>query len=102
MKATRYTALAANREGKQLFRSDGVNVDASSAAIEPNVAVNQREDCVIAAESDVLARQKFCAALANDNVAGDDQFAAESFYTEPLADAVAAVFNAALSFFVSH
>src|SRR6266851_8357615 len=102
MKATRYTALAANREGKQLFRSDGVNVDASPTAIEPNVAVNQRENCVIAAEADVLARQKLRSALAHNDVPGDDQLAAESFYTEPFADAVAAVLNAALSFFVCH
>jgi len=33
---------------------------------------------------------------------GDDHLAAEFFNAQPLADAVAAVLNAALSFFVSH
>src|SRR6266571_1164142 len=70
MKANGYTALAANREEKRLFRSDRIDIDSSSTPIEANVAVDQR--------------------------------AAESFYTEPLANAVAAVLNAALSFFMSH
>jgi len=56
MKATRYTALGANREGKRLFRSDRIDVDPSSAAIEADVAVDQRENRVIAAEADVFAR----------------------------------------------
>src|SRR6266513_1780435 len=38
----------------------------------------------------------------HDDVAGHNHFAAEFFYTQPLADAVAAILNAALSFFVSH
>jgi len=102
MKATGYTALAANREGKRLFRSDRIDVDPSSAAIEADATIDQRENCVIASEADVFARQKFRAALANDDIAGHDRFAAESFYTETFADAVAAVLNAALSFFMSH
>src|SRR6266513_117457 len=81
----------------------GLNLCASTAApIEANVAVDQRENGVIAAEANVLTRQKFRAALANNDVASHDQLAAESFYTEPLANAVAAVLNAALSFFMSH
>jgi len=102
MKANGYTALAANREEKRLFRSDRIDIDSSSTPIEANVAVDQRENGVIAAEANVLTRQKFRAALANNDVASHDQLAAESFYTEPLANAVAAVLNAALSFFVSH
>src|ERR1700736_386846 len=102
MKATGYTALAANREGKRLFRSDRIDVDPSSTAIEADVAVDQSENRVIAAEPDIFTRQKFRAALANDDVAGHDQLAAESFYTETFANAVAAILNAALSFFMSH
>jgi hypothetical protein len=56
MKATRYTALGAIREGKRLFRSDRIDVDPSPAAIEADVAVDQRENRVIAAEADVFAR----------------------------------------------
>src|SRR5438105_4740555 len=102
MKALRYTALALNREDKQLFRRDWIDIDAPSAAIESDAAIDERENCVIAAEADVFARQKFCAALAHDNVSGDNRFAAESFYAETFADAVAAVLNTALSFFVCH
>jgi hypothetical protein len=104
MEATRYTATGANREGKlsQLFRRDRIDVDPSPAAVEADVSVHQRENCVIAAEADVFARQKFSAALADNDVAGHDQLAAESFYTKPFADAVPAILNAALSFFMSH
>jgi hypothetical protein len=97
-----YTALAANREGKRLFRSDRIDVDPSPAAIEADVAVDQRENRVIPAEANIFARQEFRPALTDNDVAGHDQLAAESFYTEPFADAVAAVLNAALSFFMSH
>jgi hypothetical protein len=102
MKATGYTALAANREEKRLLRSDWIDIDSSSAAIETDAAVDQRENRVIAAEADILTRQKLRAALTDDNVASHDALTAESFYTEPLADAVAAILNAALSFFMSH
>src|SRR5207302_290457 len=101
MKTLRYTALVADREGN-LFRRDWIDIDATAAAIESDAAVNERENCVIATEADIFAWQKFCPALANDNVSGDDRFAAESFYAETFADAVAAVLNAALSFFMCH
>jgi hypothetical protein len=102
MKATRYTALGANPEEKRLSCSHRIDVDSSPAPIEADVAVNQRENRVIAAEADVFARQKLCSALPDNDVAGHDQLAAESFYTEPFTNAVAAVLNAALSFFMSH
>jgi hypothetical protein len=104
IEATRYTATGVNREGKlsQLFRRDRIDVDPSPAAVEADVAVNQREDGVIAAKADVLSGKKLCSALADDDIAGHDQLAAESFYTKPFADAVAAILNAALSFFVCH
>jgi hypothetical protein len=101
MNAFRYTALAASREGN-LFRRDGIDIDAATSAIEANIPVNQRENRVIASEADVFAGLKFRAALPHDDVAGDDHLAAEFFYAQPLADAVAAVLNAALSFFMSH
>ena len=87
---------------KQLLGSDCIDIDPTPSAIEANIAIDQRENGVIAAEANVLTRQKFRAALANNDVASHDQLAAESFYTEPLANAVAAVLNAALSFFMSH
>jgi hypothetical protein len=81
---------------------DWVDIDPPTCAIEPDVAVNEREDRVITAKADVLTRQKLRPALAHDDVAGHDHLAAEFFHTEPFADAVAAVLDAALSFFVSH
>src|SRR4051812_2388829 len=92
MKATGYTALAAVREGKlsRLFRGNRIDIDPSSAAIEANAAIDQCENSVISAEADIFTGQKFRPALADDDISGDDCLAAESFYTEPLADAVAA------------
>ena len=84
------------------FGHERIHVHPPTAAIKPNVAVQQRKDCVVAAEPDVLAGQKLCPALAHNDVAGHNHFAAEFFYTQPLADAVAAILNAALSCFVSH
>ncbi len=102
MNAFGYTALASGIGKGKLFRRDRIDVHPATRAIEANAAVNQRENRVIAAEADVFARQKLGAALADDDVAGDDQFAAKFLHAEPLADAVAAVLNAALSFFMSH
>src|SRR4029077_16416612 len=101
MKASGYTARATNREGK-LFRRNRIDIDTTPAAIEANAAVDERENRVVATESNVLARKELGAALANDNVAGQNRFAAKSFYTETLADAIAAVLNAALSFLMCH
>src|SRR5438105_15567235 len=89
MKATRYTAVRANREGKGLFRVDRSDVDASSTAIEADVAVNQRENCVRATGPDGLSRQKFRAALPHNNISINDYVAAASSHPEPFSDAVA-------------
>jgi len=101
MNAFGYTALTANREGK-LFRSDGIDIDPPTTAIESDVAINERVNRVIAAETDVLAGLKFCAALPDNDITRDDHLASEFLYSETFADAVAAVLNAALSFFVCH
>ena len=79
-----------------------IDIHAPACAIEPNIPIDERKNGVIAAETDVLARQKFRPALAHDDVPGHDQFAAKSFYAQAFADAVAAVLDAALSFFMSH
>src|SRR5438270_12051548 len=98
IKATRYTAVRANREGKRLFRGNRIDIDPSSAAIEANAAVDQGENSVITAEADIFTGQKFRPALADDDVAGHDCFAADSFYHAAFPDAVAAILNAALPF----
>jgi hypothetical protein len=101
MSAFGYTALATNREAK-LFCRNRIDIDPTPAPIEPNVAVDESKNRIIAAKADVFPWQKLGPALADDDIAGEDRFASESFYTEAFADAVAPIFNAALSFFVSH
>jgi len=71
-------------------------------AIETHVSINQSENRVITPEPDVLSRQEFCATLTHYDVASHNQLAAEFFDTQAFADAVAPVFYAALSFFMSH
>jgi len=86
----------------QLLASDWIDIDPTPSTIEANIAIDQCENGVIAAEADVLARQKLGPALAHNDIAGHDQFAAVPFYAETFTNAIAAVLNAALSFFMSH
>ena len=96
-----YTSLATNREAK-LFCRNRIDIDPTAAPIEPNAAVDESKNRIIAAQTDVFSRQKLGPALPNDDIASEDRFASESFYTEAFTDAVAPIFDAALSFFVCH
>src|SRR5690625_2995379 len=58
---------------------------------ELHIARCQRKDGVIAAHADILARPPFRAALAADDVAGNDGLAAEFLDAEPPPGAIAAV-----------
>src|SRR5205814_352412 len=80
----------------------GQHIDAAAAFIECDFAIGQSEQRPIATGADVLARDEFRTALANDDAAGGHMLAAKFFYTEPFADAVTAVTNTALSFFMCH
>jgi len=66
------------------------------------VTVNESPDRVIASEANIATRSELSATLAKDDVTGDDGLAAKFFHTETLADAVASVFDTALSFFMGH
>src|SRR6266436_7717817 len=111
MGSSRYTANSSKPEGRKpdpgtkkvrnenLFGHDRIDVHASPCAIETDVPINQRKNRVVAPEPYVFARQKFRAALADDDVAGDDHLAAKFFHAEPFANAVTAILDAALSFF---
>jgi hypothetical protein len=46
---------------------------------------------VIAANANILPRVEFCATLANDDIAGDYEFATKTLDTEALALAIAPV-----------
>jgi hypothetical protein len=52
---------------------------------ELNVTVDKREEGVILAKADILARVPLGAALARNNVAGNDLLTAEQLYPQPLA-----------------
>ena len=85
-----------------LVRSRFRHIDAADLPVEVDASVYQRKDGVIATKADVLSRVPLRAALANNDVASDDCFAAEFFNAEPLAAGVAAILDGALSFFMSH
>src|SRR5690242_6438800 len=52
-----------------------IDVHPAPRTIEPHIAINQGENGVVATQADVFAWQVFGAALANDDIAGDDSFA---------------------------
>ena len=81
------------------FRDD---IHAAAVLVELHLAVGERKQCPVAAGADVLARDEFAAALADDDAARRDDRAAKFFYAEPLADAIATVANTALTFFMCH
>ena len=100
--ATESSTPAALGSRRRKARHDGIYIHPAPLAIEAHAPVNQSKDCVIATKPDVSSRQEFCAALTHNDVAGHNRLAAEFFHTQPFADAVTAILNAALSFFMSH
>src|SRR5271157_1126121 len=71
-------------------------------ALELNLAVDQREDGVIAPEADILSRLPLGATLAEDDVARNNHLAAVLLDAEPPAFGVAAVARGAACLFVCH
>jgi len=65
---------------------DRVDVYAFAASIESDFAVRERKQCPISSDADVTAGQEFGSALADQDAARGDQFAAKTFYAKPLAD----------------
>lgn len=70
--------------------------------VEGNHAIGQGEERVVASHTYVLTGMETGAALAYDDVAGDDALAAELLDSEALRSAVASVFTGSLSFFMGH
>jgi len=90
---------------KSVFRGGGhFRDDIHTAAIfvELHLAVGECEQRPVTAGADVLARDKFAAALADDDAARRDDRASKFFYAQPLADAVATVADTSLTFFMCH
>jgi hypothetical protein len=78
------------------------DMNTAIAAVELYFAVDEGEERPVAAGADVIASAEPGAALADDDTAGSDELAAESFDTETFADAVAAVPATASTFLMSH
>src|SRR5579862_1340870 len=76
------------------------------AAADPDVKLHRttlkREQRMVAAHADPVAGVKLGAALAHDDVAGDDDLAAEFLDAEPLTGTVAAVARGAARLLVCH
>jgi hypothetical protein len=87
---------------KPLFLGQRIDVHSPAGAIEPDVAINQGKNCVVAPQPNVSARRKFRSALADNDVASNNELAAELFDPESLTNTIATVLDASLSFFVSH
>jgi hypothetical protein len=86
----------------ELVRGNWHNVHTATIAVELHVAIHKSPDRVVTAEANIAAGLEFGSTLAENDVTGDDGFAAEFFNAETLANAVASVFDTALSFFMSH
>ena len=67
------------------------HVDLAVQLVESDAAIFERKKRVVAAHADVGAGMKASAALADDDVARDDDFAAEFLNAEALGIAVASV-----------
>ena len=87
------------REGLSLLRS---NVDAAAFAVEEHAAVDEGENRVVTAHTDTLTGVELGAALADDDVTGDDGLAAELLNAETLAAGIAPVTDGTLTFFMCH
>jgi hypothetical protein len=85
-----------------LRRFDLFDIYPATLTVETYNAVHQGENGVIPTQTDIFPGQKLRSALPYNDVPGDHLLAAEFFYTKALANAVASVFDATLTFFVSH
>src|SRR5687768_17067064 len=85
--------------GERLDRNVGA---AFLFRLEGGAAGHQRENRVVAAEADVVAGAPLGAALADDDVARDDELAAEFFHAEAFSGGIAAVPGRAACFLMSH
>jgi hypothetical protein len=82
--------------------SNRLDVHATTILVEEDFAVHESEDGVVTAKTDIATWNPLRSALAEDDVACDDGFAAEFLDAKTLALAVATVFDGTLSFFMGH
>src|SRR5579871_2678055 len=72
------------------------------ALAELDVTVAKREQGMVLADADILARPELGAALAHDDVSAGNRFAAENLHAESLSGRVASVARGAACFLVCH
>lgn len=87
-----------SRRGRSLSQ----NRDAAMRTVPLDEAVDEGEERVVGAGADVGARVVLGAALADDDVAGEDELAVVLLHAEALGNAALAVVAGSLSFFVCH
>src|SRR3954471_7153995 len=80
----------------------GNDVYATAFAVEVDLAVDQCEQRVIFALTDAFSGVELGAQLTDDDVAGDDFFAAETLHAAALTVGIATVAAGALTFFMCH
>jgi len=85
-----------------LCRTVSDDIDPMSVLVERHLAINECEESPIAAGANILAGDELGAALPNEDAASGDELSAKPFYSESLADAVATVADAALTFLMCH
>src|SRR5215471_3423353 len=89
--------------GRNLRRRYNGHVGAAfSFRCELNLSINEREQRVIFAGTDIMAGVPFGTALARKDIAGEHDLAAGRLQAEPLARRVAAVSRRSACFFVRH
>jgi hypothetical protein len=84
------------------LRQGRFDIYTTTVSIEAYNTVYEGEDCVIPTKPNILSRQKLGAALANNDISGNDLLATELFHAQPFADAIASVLDAALTFLMCH
>lgn len=83
----------------------GVNAHLSAHFVlpfKPHIAVNGREERVIAADADVVSGVDVCAALPNEDASRRHVMPGKPLDTEPFSDTVTSVAGTAAAFFMSH
>ena len=77
----------------RLFRKNADTLAIAAEPLEHDIPFGRGEDGVIAADADILPRMELGAALADDDVAGNDVLTAKTLDAQTLALTVAAVLD---------